>query len=246
MGVLPAMLGAQTPPLPANMPEDFFPGLRGILLSALQQSPQMIAHNLDLAAQEANRYESAAEQWPSMSAATSYGAGQNAIGLSTVQRTPVFQAYSYSFSFGQPLYHWGTLKAAADIAHLQIKISEHQYAQAYGQLATTLRSEYLSLIAQKLQLRNVRLSLDQTKASVAVVEERFKNAEATADDITNAHLGLDDANLSVDRATEIFAHSKRLLLLTAGLSELMTTPYRTKFPSRFIRSIRPRRSCRTL
>ena len=179
----------------------------------------MISQNLSLASAEANRYQ-AAVQWPSISAGTGYGAGQNAIGINTVPHTAVFQTYSYSFSVGQPLYHWGTLQAVADIAHLQIQISEHQYAEAYGQLATTLRSQYLSLIAQKFQLRNVHLSLDQTKAAVAVVEDRFKSTEATADDVTNAHLQLDDANLSIDRATENFAHAKRLFLLTAGLSEL--------------------------
>jgi outer membrane protein TolC len=219
LGALPAMLSAQTP-LPATLPEDFFPGLRDILLSALQQSPQMISHNLDLASAEANRYQAAAVLWPSIGAGTGVGAGQNAVGLSTLPHTPIFESYSYNFSVGQPLYHWGALQATANIAHLQVQISEHQYADAYGQLATTLRSQYLSLIAQKFQLSNARLSLDQTKASVAVVEDRFKSGMATSDDLTNAHLGLDDANLSIDRATENFVHAKRLFLLMAGLSEL--------------------------
>jgi outer membrane protein TolC len=222
LGVLPAMLGAQTPPLPATLPEDFFPGLREILHSALQQSPQMISQNLNLAAQEANRYMASSVQWPVISAGTGFGVGQstNTIRANALEQAKVLPSYNYNVSAGQPLYHWGALQATADIAHLQIQISECQYAQAYGQLAMTLRSEYLSLIAQKVQLRNAHLSLDQTKASVAVVDERFKNAAATADDVTNAHLQLDDANLSIDRATENFAHSKRLLLLTAGLSEL--------------------------
>jgi outer membrane protein TolC len=221
LGVLPAMLGAQTP-LPATLPEDFFPGLRAILHSALQQSPQMISHNLDLAAQEANRYEVASGQWPSIGAGTGFGIGQstNTIRENTLQDSKILPSYSYNVSVGQPLYHWGALQAATEIAHLQIQISEHAYAQAYGQLAITLRSQYLSLVAQKVQLHNAYLSLDQTKAAVALVEDRFKSAEATSDDVTNAHLQLDDANLSIDRATENFAHSKRLLLLTAGLSEL--------------------------
>jgi outer membrane protein TolC len=222
MGVLPAMLGAQTPPLPATLPEDFFPGLRDILHSALQQSPQMISQNLSLALAEANRYEAAAAQWPSIGAGTAFGIGQstNTIRENSLERSKILPSYSYNVSAGQPLYHWGALQAATDIAHLQVQISEHEYAQAYGQLAITIRSQYLSLIAQKVQLRNAHLALDQTKAAVALVEDRFKSAEATADDVTNAHLQLDDANLGIDRATENFAHAKRVLLLTAGLSEL--------------------------
>jgi outer membrane protein TolC len=219
LGVLPAGLNAQTPPLPATLPEDFFPGLRDILHSALQQSPQMIAHNLDLAAQEANRYEAASGQWPSLGGNINYAYDQSYLASNTNANT-LNKGFLYGLGLSQPIYHWGALQAATDIAHLQIKISEHQYAQAYGQLATTLRSQFLSLIAQKVQLRNARLSLDQTKASVAVVEDRFKSAAATSDDVTNAHLQLDDANLSIDRATENLAHSKRMFLLTAGLSEL--------------------------
>jgi outer membrane protein TolC len=220
LGVVPAMLSAQTPSLPATLPEDFFPGLRDILHSALQQSPQMISQNLNLATQEANRYEAAAGLWPGIGVGTGVGAGQNAVGLSALPHTSVFESYTYSLNATQPLYHWGALKAAADIAHLQIQISERQYAQAYGQLATTIRSQYLSLVMQKLQLRNAHLSLDQTKAAVVVVEDRFKSAEATADELTSAHLQLDEANLSIDRATENFAHAKRIFLLMAGWSEL--------------------------
>ena len=222
LGLLPAMLGAQTPPLPATLPEDFFPGLRAILHSALQQSPQMISSNLDLTAAEANRYMAASGLWPSVSAGTSLGGGQNSsvIRYNALQQSPFLSSYTYSFGVSQPLYHWGALQAATDISHLQIKISEHQYAQAYSELATTLRSQYLSLIAQKVQLRTAGLSLDQIKASVAVVEDRFKNGGATSDELTNAHLQLDDANLSIDRAMESFAHAKRMFLLMAGLSEL--------------------------
>jgi outer membrane protein TolC len=219
LGVLPVGLGAQTPPLPATLPEDFFPGLRDILHSALQQSPQMIAHNLDLAAQEANRYQAAAGQWPSLGGNVNYAYDQSYLASNTNANT-INKGFLFGLGLSQPIYHWGALQAATDIAHLQIKISEHQYAEAYGQLATTLRAQFLSLIAQKVQLRNAHLSLDQTKALVAVVEDRFKSAAATSDDVTNAHLQLDDANLSIDRATENFAHAKRLFLLTAGLSAL--------------------------
>jgi outer membrane protein TolC len=219
MGVLPAVLSAQTPPLPATLPEDFFPGLRDILHTALQQSPQMIAHNLDLASAEANRYQAAAGQWPSIGGNIDYAYSQSSL-ASNANANTVSKGFFYGLGVSQPIYHWGALQAATEIAHLQIKISEHSYAQAYGQLATMLRSQYLSLIAQKVQLHNAKLSLDQTKASIAVVEDRFKNAAATSDDVTNAHLQLDDANLGMDRAIDSFAHSKRLFLLTAGLSEL--------------------------
>jgi outer membrane protein TolC len=222
LGVLPAALSAQTPPLPATLPEDFLPGLRNILHSALQQSPQMIAHDIDLAAQEANRYQQAAQEWPNLSGAIDYLDNQSKVtgGGANAAPSTSTRGFFYNLYLNQPIYHWGALQAAADIAHLQIKISERQYADAYRQLATTIRSQYLSLIMQKVQLRNLRFALDQARTSFGVVEARFKSGAATPSDETNAHLAVDDASLALDRITEDFAYAKRLLLLMAGLPEL--------------------------
>jgi outer membrane protein TolC len=223
LGVLPAvLLRAQIPPLPATLPEDFLPGLRDILRSALQQSPQMITHDIDLAAQEANRYQQAAQEWPNLSGAIDYLDNQSKVSNSSANSTPstATKGFYYNLSLNQPIYHWGALQAATDIAHLQIKISESQYASAYAQLATTIRLQYLSLIMQKIQIRNTRFALDQAKASFAAVQEKFKTKAVTQGELDDAKLAVDDASLAMDRTTEEFVHAKRLLLLVAGLAEL--------------------------
>ena len=219
LGVWPAVLRAQTPPLPASLPEDFLPGLRDILHSAMQESPQMISRNIDLAAQEANRYQQAAQQWPSLGGTAYYTENRSAVSSNTAQSTSS-EGFFYSLNLNQPIYHWGALQAATDIAHLQIKISERQYADAYRQLAVMLRSEYLALVMQKSQLRNQRFALNQSKAALSRVEERVKHGAAVSNDVTNAQLLVDEASLAVDRLTENFLHAKRLLLLSAGLSDL--------------------------
>ena len=219
VGILPVVSRAQTPPLPAALPEDFFPGLRAILNQAMKQSPQMIGHDIDLAAQEGNRYQQAAARWPSLSSSIAYAYNQSTVASNSAANTSN-GGVNFGFTLTQPLYHWGDLQAQTDIAHLQIKISQRQYADAYRQLAATLRSQYLSLIQQKVQLRNSRFALGQVKTSIAAVEERFKAGQATQDEITNAHLQLEETNLAIDRAVEGFAYSKRLFLLTAGLAEL--------------------------
>ncbi|HTB80562.1 MAG TPA: TolC family protein [Opitutaceae bacterium] len=213
------MLSAQTPPLPVTLPEDLLPGLRDVLHRALQESPQMISHNLDLAAQEANRYQQAAQLWPSLSGNFNYAYNQSVL-TSNANTNTRSSGLVFSVNLYQPIFHWGALEAVKDISHLQIKISERRYAEAYGQLATTLRSQYLSLIAQKVQLRNVRFSIGQTKTAVAVVEDRFKSGTATQDELTNAHLQLDEANLNLDRTVDGFAYSQHLFALTAGVPEL--------------------------
>jgi outer membrane protein TolC len=222
LGILPAALSAQPPPLPAALPEDFLPGLRDILHSVLQQSPQMIAHDIDLATQEANRYQQVAPEWPSISSGFGYIDYHSAVsvGKTFASSSASSQGPIYNLNFTQPVYHWGALRAAADIGDLSVEISERQYADAYRQLATTIRSQYLSLIMQKVQLRNLRFALDQARTSFGVVEARFKSGAATSSDDTNAHLAVDDASLALDRTTEDFAHAKRLLMLMAGLTEL--------------------------
>ena len=217
--VLAAVLRAQTPLLPAALPEDVLPGLRDILHAALQQSPQMVSRNLDLAAQEANRYQQAAQEWPGVSGNFNYAFNKSFV-ASNANAATSNSGFVFGVNLYQPIYHWGAIKAATDIAHLQIKISQREYADAYRQLAASLRAQYLSLIAQKVQLRNARFSLDQTKAAVAVVEDRFKNKTATTDEVTNAHLQLEDVQLSIDRAVEGFEYAKRTLELMAGLSDL--------------------------
>lgn len=214
-----AVSPAQTPLLPAALPEDVLPGLRDVLQSALRQSPEMISHNLDLAEQEANRYQQASREWPGVSGNFSYAANKSFL-VSNANAATSNSGFVFNVNLYQPIYHWGTIKAATDIAHLQIKISQRQYADAYRQLAASLRAQYLSLVTQKVQLRNVRFSLDQTKAAVAVVEDRFNRKTATADELTNAHLQLEDVQLSIDRAVEGFEYAKRMLELMAGLSDL--------------------------
>ncbi|MDE3083987.1 MAG: TolC family protein, partial [Verrucomicrobiota bacterium] len=130
--------------------------MRDVLHSALQQSPQMIARNLDLAAQEANRYQQAAAMWPNLSGGINYSYNKSAVAQNSLTSSTLSQGFYYSLNLNQPIYHWGALKAAADIARLQIKMSERQYADAYRQLTLTLRSQYLSLIMQKVVVRNAR------------------------------------------------------------------------------------------
>jgi outer membrane protein TolC len=222
LGILPTALDAQPPLLPAVLPEDFLPGLRDILHSAIQQSPQMITHDIDLAAQEANRYQAASSEWPNLNGNIDYLKNTSKVSGTGPNATPSTssQGFFYSLYLSQPIYHWGALQAATDIAHLQIKISEHQYADGYRQLATTIRSQYLSLIVQKVQVRNARYALDQAKTALAVVDERFKNKAAGGAELNGARLQVDDASLAMDRTAEEFAHAKQLLLLMAGLAEL--------------------------
>src|SRR4051812_5667724 len=55
-----------------TLPEDFYPGLKEILQTALKQSPQILSRNLDLVEAEAQRYVAESALWPNLGGNASY------------------------------------------------------------------------------------------------------------------------------------------------------------------------------
>ncbi len=201
------------------MPEDYLPGLKGILETALKQSPQMMLQNISLAQAEAARISGASILWPSLSgsAGYSYSASRlDAPGSITSSST----GSNYGLSLGQPVFQWGAYKAQADSARLAEQIAKRQYADAYRSLAATLRSQFLGLIVQKIALRNARYQLELAENDLAIQEENFKAGTVSAADMNQPRLGLQELRLSVDRAVENFSHACGAFARMAGLEDL--------------------------
>ncbi len=201
------------------MPEDYLPGLKGILETALKQSPQMLTQNISLAQAEAGRISGESILWPSLSGSASYafnGAKINSGGSSTSTSSGGF----YGINVGQPIYQWGAYKAQADSAKLAEQVAKHQYAEAYRTLAGTLRSQYLGLIVQKISVRNARYQLELAENDLAIQEENFKAGTVSAADMNQPRIGLQEMRLSVDRTTENFAHARHAYARMAGLDDL--------------------------
>jgi len=211
----PAQTASDLPPLP----EDLMPVLRPILLTALGQSPQMVASNINIAGAEAIRIQYVAPMLPGLSTYTQYINNKTAV-TSQSSISSSAAGLFYGITFSQPVFAWGALKARADSGKIGIYIAEHQYADAYRLLVVSLRREFLALVTKKITLRNAEFTLKQAEEALATVEERFKTGRASTEDMTEPRLAVDEARLARDQAVEDLENSKRLFLLMVGKADL--------------------------
>jgi len=210
-----AQTSSDLPPLP----EDLMPVLRPMLVTALGQSPQMIVQNINIATAEAIRIQDLSGMLPAVSDIAYYSANKTAI----AQQTSISSTNSgvfYSLSLNQPIFYWGSLKYRADSGKIGIYIAEHQYADAYRLLVVSLRTQFLALVTKKITLRNADYALKQAEETLATVEERFKTGRASAEEMAEPRLAVDEARLARDQAVEDLENSKRLFLLMVGKADL--------------------------
>ncbi|HEX2852227.1 MAG TPA: TolC family protein [Opitutaceae bacterium] len=217
--VLSAPVGMVAQPLNAvgGMPEDLLPELRAILRDSLQRSPQMISNDVTLAQAEAMRIRTDAALYPNVNASISYGVSTAASASAGVTTPSSSTGLSYTVSLGQPIFHWGALKAGVDIGRISLKIAERNYAEAYRMLAGTIRSQYLSLIAKKAAVRYAQQALTQAEGLLLIEEEKFKNGTISAGELSVPQLSVADARLNGERLTLDFESSKKLFARLAGL-----------------------------
>ena len=201
------------------LPEDLLPALRPILVSALEQSPQMIARNIEIAQAEGTRIQNAAGLFPSLGTSLQYGSNSTTTSyLASVSASN--SGFLYSIYAYQPVYHWGALKAQAEIGKIGVRIADRQYAEAYRQLVVSLRTQFLTLIAKKMVLRNADYSLQQATEYLAIMEEKLRTKSVSPGEVNGPRLTVADAQLARDRAVEDLENSKRVFLLTAGQADL--------------------------
>lgn len=206
-------------PLPAALPEDLLPGLKPLIESATKQSPTMLSASLDVASAEANRYMDASGLWPSLGASGNYGVTETAVAANT-SSTSKTDGFTYSLNGSQPIFHWGALKAQADIGKLRVRIADRQYAEAYRGLVSAIRSGYLGLIEKKMALRNQRSGLKSAQNYLALQEAKLKSGRISAGDITAPRLSVDENQIYVDRAIDDYESSKRVLARLCGVPDI--------------------------
>jgi outer membrane protein TolC len=122
----------------------------------------------------------------------------------------------YSFYASQPLFHWGALRAQADISKLELLIGEQNTAEAYRELAVSLRSQYLALILKKMTLRNQEFAQKIAEDYLAVQEERLLNRTISAGEIHVPRLNAEEARYYTATVQQDLDSSARLFGRLAG------------------------------
>ncbi len=212
-----ASLRAEAPPVEGTLPEDYLPGLRPLLKQAVEQSPTTITASIALAQAEAGRYLQSAALWPSVNLGSSYQDTTEKISQGTTSKARGLQ---YNGNVTQPLFEWGALKNQAQIGALGVKIAEKQFAEAYRQLAVTIREQYMGLVGKKLLLRNARFGQKMADEALATQLVRLEAGSVSEADVQGFRLALEEAKLGADRAEEDYNYGKRLFIRLVGIDSL--------------------------
>ncbi|ACB77214.1 TolC family protein [Opitutus terrae] len=213
VGSLPAQ-PLRSPVLP--LPENYFPGLKRLLETAVKQAPRMIARNTDEIVAEAERTTLRAGQLPSMRAYGSYYPWtQDRRG--DASETTTTQKVAYNVFLEQPLFHWGALKDASRIGELKVKIAQGDTVEAYRLLISEIRSQYLQLIFKRLSVERTRATQRMAEQSWQIARERFERKEISESDLFSARMGAEQARLWTDRFQEDYDTARYVLGKLCGM-----------------------------
>jgi outer membrane protein TolC len=219
-----------SPSVEGTMPEDFLSDLKVIINAALRQSPQMISSEIQISQAELNRVAVAAQRLPGLSSSASFAwsritsdlpqpVGGFIPGQPTTNQDVAYGPY-YSVNAGQSLFTWFQVTNQLKIADIAIKISQKNYADAYAGLAGLIRSQYLGLIFQKVNLRNQRFNLKQTARLLALDEQRLKNGEMAPAQLIQPRIAYAALVLAMDQSENLYKSSMRRVARLAGMESI--------------------------
>lgn len=185
----------------------------------MRQSPTMLQKNLELAQAESIRYMNSAAMFPSVNSSFSYSINTSSPSESTGVKSQVDGIY-YSVNIYQPIFHWGALKAQADSSKIGVKIAEKNFAEAYRNLALTIRSQFLELVVLKQKQRNADFALKVAQDSLRVNEDRLNRGRVSPGEIIPMRLAVEETELQRDQSVMEFESALKFMMHTAGLEGL--------------------------
>ena len=210
-------LRAEAPPLQGTLPEDYLPGLKPLLQTAVERSPNTISAGISILQQEAASYSDSAALYPNLSANGAYSVRTES---ETNSASSTSRGFTYGLNASQPIFRWGALRNQAMVGNLGVKIAERQFAEAYRQLAIMIREQYMLLIEKKIQLRNENFKVKIAEEALQAQKVRFQSGASSEAEIQTFQLELDGATLTRDRAAEDLAYFKRQFMHLIGVEDL--------------------------
>lgn len=194
-------------PVDLLLTEDLFPQLRPILLKAVDQAPSILSRNIELAIAEANAIVANSDRYPSVGGVLRYDFRRE----DRSDRPDInnSQKLYYFFQASYPLYHWGAVQAASEIGGIGVALAEGQLETAYGQLIQSIRSQYLGLVIQKMDIRNVEADLEKRRGDLDFLKQQLSEGEIARNRVGSADFSLQEAQLRYDRQASEFAYSLR-------------------------------------
>lgn len=215
--VVAATLRAEAPPVTGTLPEDYIPELKPLLKTAVERSPNTIMAAIAVAQQEATKMAQYAILWPSMNLNSAYqGTRESESHIAPSTSTGLV----YSANVSQPVFQWGAYKNQAAMGDLGVKIAEKQYAEAYRQLALSIRNQYLMLISKKIALRNAQFAQKINQEAMDAAQVKFDSGSISQAEVMGYKTNLEQAQLASDRAQADYDYTKRMFTRLVGIDDL--------------------------
>lgn len=220
----------QRPETGGTFPEDYLPTLKPILATALRQSPQMIAKQLELEQSTLRVMGTNALRLPSLGGNLTFASNETSISSNNSTKTRDNGVF-YNFGLSQSIYHWGALKNEGDKARIGVLISQKSYAEASRTLAVTLRRSYLELIVKKSLLRQMRFARELNVAELKLAKEKLASGLFSPADIAGRELNMSDETLRVRRAEVELTALRRSFARLAGIGDLSEDAIPAEIPA---------------
>ena len=202
------------------VPEDYLPGLKPLLESALRQSPRMIARNAEEVIAEADRIAARAGQLPTIGGYASYHPyarerrwDPNGLTSNVGNNEKI----AYNFSLSQPVFHWGALRDTTRMAELRLKIAEGNTAEAYRILLDHVRNHYLQLVVLKASVARARFNQQIADDALAIARSKRQQNVISEADLFTPTVTAEQARLRVDQTEFNYEISKTSLAKLCGV-----------------------------
>ncbi len=187
--------------------EVVFPQVEPLLREALEQSPRMIARNLDLLQNQQAIQVFNARLLPRLDAGFQYNLQQD--DREGLLEPVSSQKLTYDVRLSQPLYHWGALRAGARVGTIQAEIAANNVAEAYRLLALEIRASFLNLVLLKTAVRNVAFESELAGKRLAIAETRLRTGQEAPSVVSLAKQTIEELELQSARSNHAFESAVR-------------------------------------
>jgi outer membrane protein TolC len=209
--------------------EDLFPELKGLIEKAVEQSPRVLQKNLELAVADGNYHMARSAQLPSAGGSFSFNKAKDK--RADISGSLDTDKIYYNFSISQPLYHWGVLRNNTRLAELQRQNAEGSSREAFRGLVNELRGQYLHLIVKRNVVSRARFALDRAKENYRLAEDKLAKKVISPSEMFFPRVGVEEAELTFERAEDEYAYGKKLVGRLAGQPPLTEEQVPTYIPA---------------
>jgi len=193
------------------VPEDYYPGLLAILEESGKRAPELVRVGIDREVAQERLRVARSRHYPSV------GIGGN-LGYRFVQRQGEDNdgslSGSVSLGVNRPLYFWGAVSAGIEKGEIDFENSLLLTKERFQTTVQQLRDEYLDLILNEMQLRNLRLRRSNLETQLARRESDFRVGRLSEEEYLSFQIELDNSLIEIeeleDDRDETLASFKRI------------------------------------